>query len=264
MKITKFFILSSFFLWVSCNSEHSKNQEEQNPKTYQIGATLWYQNAAEVKALYHQAYNMATWQLQQYLNAPTSSKKPCVVVDVDETVLNNSNHQAWLIKNAKNFPEGWFDWTLKAEAKALPGALEFLQFAAQNEVEVFYITNRGEKEKMATLKNLKNLNFPFADTSHILVKETTSSKVERRNKVLANYEIVLFAGDNLSDFDDFHKLSTQDRHQKTESLKHLFGKKFIVLPNPMYGDWEGAIYNYNYQQPDSAKHQIQLNSLEAF
>lgn len=268
MKKLLYFLPLLVLLNKSCadvtTTNNNEKPENANPRSYQEGATIWYQHSGEMRALFYQAYNLATKNLEQYVKQPSSNKKPCVVVDVDETVLNNSPHQAWCILNRQVYPVGWMEWTTQAKAQALPGALEFLTYAAQNHVEVFYITNRKMAEREATITNLSALGFPNADTNHVLVKTKTSSKVERRNKVLQNFEIVLFVGDNLGDFDDFNQLNLVERNQKVDALKNNFGQKFIVLPNPMYGDWESVLYNYNYNQPDSILQKIRTNSLVGF
>jgi len=53
-------------------------------------------------------------------------------------------------------------------------------------------------------------------------------------------------GDNLNDFlNIFANKTTEERFAETDKLKKEWGKKFIVLPNPMYGEWLGAIYGYD-------------------
>ena len=103
-----------------------------------------------------------------------------------------------------------------------------------------------EEERVGTLNNLKRYGFPNADNEHLLLKAKSSSKEERREKVAATHEIVLLLGDNLPDFSALYdnKKSTKERASITVENAALFGKKFIVLPNPNYGDWEGALYNY--------------------
>jgi 5'-nucleotidase (lipoprotein e(P4) family) len=258
-----FLILFTSILF-SCNTQTNAPNEAPNTRIYQEAATLWFQQAGEVRALQYQAFQLASLRLKEYLANPTSDKKACVVVDIDETVLDNSPHQAWTILNNQVFPAGWKEWTDLAKAEAIPGAVEFLQFAAENGVEVFYVTNRYENERESTLRNLTEKGFPFADSLHLRLKTDTGSKVARRNAILQEYEVVLYCGDNLSDFDNFNELSLTERNAKTDSMRAYFGTKFIVLPNPMYGDWEGAVYNYDYKQPDSTKQQLRKQALQSF
>ncbi len=256
------FLLSCLILLTACNHEHKKADFVK--PAHQEGATLWYQTSGELKALYYQGFQLATLRLDQYLQKPSSTKKPAVVVDIDETILDNSAHQVWTIKNSTGYPEGWADWTALAKAPALPGSLEFLQYAASKGVHVFYVTNRRETELGATIQNLADLGFPYADSTHVIPRTSTSSKVERRNAILQNHEIVLLCGDNLGDFDDFSDLVLTDRNAKVEQLKDLFGSKFIVFPNPFYGDWEAAIYEYNFNRTYQEKRKLRLDAMQGF
>lgn len=219
-----------------------------------IMANIWMQRAAEYKALCFQAYNLAHLRLDQSLTQ-TSAKPKAIVTDIDETVLDNSPHDMGEALERKDFdPKTWKAWTAKAEADTICGAASFLKYAAAKGVEVFYITNRDEDERTGTLKNLQKFNLPNADNEHLLLKQTVSSKETRRQQVLQNHEIVLFLGDNLSDFSTlFDKKQYDERLQNTQQKAAEFGKRFIVLPNIAYGDWEGALYKYNYQLKPAQK-----------
>ena len=226
--------------------------------------SFFQQRAAEYKALCFQAYNIAAWRLDQSLQTP-SSKPKAIVTDIDETVLDNSAyavHQGLLGKDYDIAT--WAEWTALAQADTLAGALTFFNYAASKNVEVFYITNREEKERESTLRNLNKFGFPFADEKHLITKAGTSSKEARRQSVLATYEIVLLLGDNLADFSLlFDKKTEAERLLNVQSNAAAFGKKFIMLPNANYGDWESALYQYNYklslQQKDSVVRGV-LNS----
>jgi len=208
---------------------------------------LFQQRAAEYKALCFQAYNIATLRLNEALQQ-THTKPLAVITDIDETVLDNSPyavHQSLLHKDYE--AASWMEWTARSEADSLAGAKTFFNYTSTKNVEVFYITNREEKERAATLKNLQAFGFPFADEQHLITRQTISSKEARRQAVAATHEIVLLLGDNLSDFSElFDKKTEAERLLNVRNNATLFGKKFIVLPNPSYGDWEGALYKYNY------------------
>lgn len=213
-----------------------------------ITANLWMQRAAEYKALCYQAYNLAHLRLDMSLNQP-SAKNKAIVTDIDETVLDNSPHDMAEALERKDFDlKTWKAWTAKAAADTICGAGSFLKYAASKGVEVFYISNRDEDERAGTLKNLQKFNLPNADNEHLLLKQNTSGKEIRRKQVFQNHEILLFLGDNLSDFSAlFDKKQYDERLQNTQQNAAEFGKRFIVLPNVAYGDWEGALYKYNYQ-----------------
>src|SRR6476661_8943558 len=115
---------------------------------YQAGATLWMQKAAEYRALAYQAFNLARWQLDADLKGKNKKdipkaerKKPrAVVVDIDETVLDNSPTQAYGLRNRTGFDlKGWYAWGEMRKAKAIPGAVDFLNYAVTKGVKVFFV-----------------------------------------------------------------------------------------------------------------------------
>lgn len=227
------------------------------PVSGKVMANIWMQRSAEYKALCFQAYNIAHLSLDQSLTQ-TSAKPRAIVTDIDETVLDNSPHDMSEALAGKDFDlKTWKAWTAKAAADTIPGAASFLKYAASKGVEVFYITNRDEDERTGTLKNLQKFNLPNADNEHLLLKQTTSSKETRRNQVLQNHEIIILLGDNLADFSAlFDHKNYEERLQNTQQQAAAFGKKFIVLPNPAYGDWESVLYQYNYQLKAAQKDSV--------
>jgi 5'-nucleotidase (lipoprotein e(P4) family) len=215
---------------------------------YQLGAILWTQSSAEYRALAYQTFVLARLRLDQDLrNRKRTTKPPAVIVDVDETVLDNSRFQAeLLLRGVAYTTEGWKAWCDRAEAGAVPGAVDFLKYAASRGARVFYITNRRQPEKAGTASNLAKLGFPGVTEESVMVREqgTTASKESRREKVRLRYWIAMLVGDNLNDFDDnFSGKSIADRSAEVDRERSEFGSRFIVVPNPMYGDWENAVNN---------------------
>ena len=218
---------------------------------YQTGAILWTQSSAEYRALAYQTFSLAKLRLDQALANRKSSRlaKPsAVIVDVDETVLDNSRFQAELVlRQVAYTSEAWQAWCDRAEAGAVPGAVEFLTYASRRGVQVFYITNRRQAEKAGTITNLQKLGFPGVSEDTVMIREqgANASKELRRKTLASRYRIVLLVGDNLNDFsDDFAGKSIADRKAEVDRKRSEFGSRFIVVPNPMYGDWESAIYGY--------------------
>jgi len=218
---------------------------------YQAGAILWTQSSAEYRALAYQTFSLAKLRLDQALANRKSSrlaKPPAVIVDIDETVLDNSRFQAELVlRQVAYTSEAWQAWCDRAEAGAVPGAVEFLTYTSRHGVHVFYITNRRQLEKAGTITNLRKLGFPGVSEATVMIREqgATASKESRRQTVALRYRIVLLVGDNLNDFaDDFAGKSIADRKAQVDRQRSEFGSRFIVVPNPMYGDWESAIYGY--------------------
>ena len=225
------------------------SRQSSTDNEYQTAAVLWQQSSAEYRALAFQAFNLAQLRLDQDLARHRSrrgrSMRPAIVVDSDETVLDNTRFQAELIlRGAAYTPQSWTAWCERAEAGAVPGAVEFLNYAFRHGVRVFYITNRRQTEKAGTVANLKKLGFPDVSDETVMIREqgTTASKESRRQSVRGSYRIVLLIGDNLNDFnDDFSGKSIADRKAQVDRERVQFGSQYIVLPNPMYGDWESAV-----------------------
>lgn len=206
--------------------------------------SAWIQRSAEYKALCVQAYNVATWRLQEIVSRHKSGDKPlAIVTDIDETIVDNSPNSVYQALRGEDYADAsWNAWCERSEAIALEGAKAFFNLAHNKGVEVFYISNRNEQNRAGTLRNLKALGFPQADDAHLLLRTTTSDKTERRAKVLEQYNIVMLLGDNLGDFDHiFDSADEAIRDKAVQTNASHFGERFIVLPNPNYGTWEKAM-----------------------
>ncbi|HWD20622.1 MAG TPA: 5'-nucleotidase, lipoprotein e(P4) family [Verrucomicrobiae bacterium] len=207
-------------------------------------AVLWFQAAAEMRALYYQAFNIARERLDAALARRTGDDKLAVVVDIDETILDNGPLEASLVKNHQPFRmELWKQWSQRGVAEALPGAQPFLTYAASNRVDVFYVSNRNVDEFDATARNLREKHFPMVDAQHLLLSQGHEGKEPRRRNIAGKYNVVLLMGDNLGDFSGiFERQTPETRGALTDENREKFGRIFIVLPNPMYGGWEDALY----------------------
>jgi 5'-nucleotidase (lipoprotein e(P4) family) len=231
-----------------------------------VMSVLWFQNSAEMRASYYQAYNFAKQTLDKKLKTLPTTGKKAVVLDIDETVLDNSPYQGQMIKSNFTFATKiWKEWTSLGIANPTPGVVDFLNYAKSNGVEVFFVSNRDDDEMSSTIKNMISKNIPFADTSHIFLrKKWKSDKTERYQKIAKNYKILLTIGDNLRDFQEmFSKGSATDRINKVDSLSAVFGENFIMLPNPMYGDWEKAIYSGKYPS-EVAKNKLRKAAIKGY
>ena len=221
---------------------------------YQVAAVLFMQKSAEYRALAYQAFNIARLRLDEDFDKKNLKRLPkterkrsrAIVVDIDETVLDNSPSQARSIRTSRAFnQEDWYAWGEMRKAKAVPGAVDFLNYVVSKGVKVFYISNRDEVQKAATVDNLIKAGFRDVSAENVLLRQAESSKDARRDAVSANYRIVMLIGDNLDDFTSrFERNSVADRFAETDSARQEWGRKFIVLPNAMYGTWENAIYEY--------------------
>lgn len=248
----------------SCSQKNSSAPDGEQMK-HLLLATAWYQQSAEMRACYYQAYNLAKVTLKENLQNHKDGKPAAVVLDIDETVLDNSPFEAKLMGDRQNYSDSaWMAWSAREEARALPGAADFIAYARELGVEVFFISNRILEERDRTLRNLAVAGMAV-DSAHLLLydlSKKTSCKDERRNAVSTNYDIILFVGDNLGDYTSlFDRRDSSLALGLADSLRDDFGRKFIILPNPMYGEWENAIYEHNYSLPMSEKNQMMLDLL---
>lgn len=222
---------------------------------YKESAALWQQHAGELRGLYYQAFTMAKMQLDAKLEFYKKSKDPrplAIIADIDETILDNSPFLAWQIINQASYPKGWNKWVLSEQSAPLPGAVDFMNYAYQKGVTLFYISNRKEGEFNATLNNLTKFNFPIDKKNLMLLgKDNDKNKKIRREKVLRNFDVALYLGDNLNDFSEiFDQQNYSNRKHLTDAYKENFGTKFIIFPNPMYGDWESGIHHYQMNKDE--------------
>jgi 5'-nucleotidase (lipoprotein e(P4) family) len=227
-------VLVSSLLFCLCSCSHFNRE-------YQVGAYLWFQTSGEYRALCYQAYHLGKILLDRELENKHNRKR-AVVFDIDETVLDNSYGGAEEIQKGQNWePQNFTLWAKRKEAGAIRGAREFIQYAVSREVEVIYISNREVGLKEETFENLKNLDIPVKKENLYLLSDGWS-KETRRQEVLKKYDIVLFFGDNLGDFHkDWDGGGSSERQALVEKHKSDFGEKFIILPNPLYGDWENSL-----------------------
>lgn len=268
-------IVSSLF-FTSCatlnqTEQASINEQEKtnlSVREYSVQSVMWQQNAAEYTALCHQAFNLAKIKLDHFIEENKDSKeKLAIITDIDETVLDNSPYNARLILDDVDYiPETWKEWTDLAAAEAVPGAYEFLKYAHSRGVEIFYVTNRLENEKEATIKNIISVGFPYKSENNLLLMGETSDKEPRFEKVRSEHNVILYIGDNLADFTSkFRVPNSEERKKVVELFKEEFGHLFIVLPNPMYGDWEiRGIYQGKTHDSEEKKNEIRKSSLRAY
>ena len=224
-----------------------------------LNAVLWMQTALEYEASALQAYRLAAMQLDAALADPrwtaaieqqadASRLPPAVILDVDETVLDNSYYQARMIRDNTTFAAAtWDRWVEEARATAIPGAVEFTRYAAGKGVTVFYVTNRTANLEAATRKNLAAENFPLStglDT--VLVRGerpewSASAKGPRRASIARDYRILLLVGDDLGDFVVDPSGTPAERQTRAAAQSEWWGRRWIMLPNPTYGSWERAV-----------------------
>jgi 5'-nucleotidase (lipoprotein e(P4) family) len=207
-----------------------------------VNAALYQNASAEVAWMYEQAYAHARLKLDANLQE-AGTLPPAVIVDVDETVLDNSPYELENLLLGRTYtPDTWKAWTARAVAKPLPGALDFLRYASERGCAVFYITNRDADETAVTIANLAAYGFPMADADHVLTMAGTSDKTERRAGVQRGHRVVLMVGDQLTDYDQALKdRSVEQGVPKVMDMAAELARYFVLVPNATYGYWRDGI-----------------------
>lgn len=270
------FLLNALITTEMILAEDTK-KDVRDLKEQNIMSVLYQQTAAERLAGSLQTFRSAKQALDNALADPSWSalpgqdiqgKKPAIIVDVDETVLDNTAYEARMILDGTKYPEGWVSWGKEAAATEVPGAKDFLNYAASKDVTIFYITNRVVELKEATQNNLTKLGIPWDQTKKTILMRGEnnwgSDKGSRRALVAQKYRVLLMAGDNLGDFVDAkdNNLSPQQRKAIVEEYADYWGEKWFMLQNIAYGDWEGALYDFDYSLSPHEVHNTRLESLE--
>lgn len=258
------YLVALLIVFVSCAnpSENRKSVDSQSSE-YMLLSTAWYQLSAERKALYYQAFNVAKMRIDEI--AQTESTLPsAVVLDIDETVLDNSAYQGWCVTVDSMFSKKtWNNWVVQANADALEGAVDFTNYAVEKGIAVIYISNRHVSEMEKTVLNLQEKGFPNAAAEFVFLKEETSDKTARRAVVSEKYNIAMLIGDNLGDFDHLYDDRSEGHaHKVLEEQKDLFGTRFIMLPNPMYGKWERPYQKLEGNYVDNLKKKLKVFQLK--
>ena len=222
-------------------------------------AVLFKRTSAEYKANTFQIYSSAksnidkalsdkSWtallnQKEDYQNLP-----PAIILDIDETVLDNSEHQVRSIKNGTSYPIGWKEWVSEESAGALPGVKEYLSYADAKGIKIFYVTNRTHDLEEYTRNNIKSLELPLDNDIDVLLmkneKGWTSDKTSRRDLISKDYRVIQIFGDQLDDFMPLQDTATTINNRKMliDNHSNMWGEKWYMLINPMYGEWEEALY----------------------
>jgi acid phosphatase len=249
-----------------------------------LNAVLWMQRSAEYRAVAEQTYRAAADRLDAALKEPnwdalvpeergnaTAGLKPAVVMDVDETVLDNAPYQARLIRNGKEYDEvSWDQWVAEKKAKPIPGVVDFAKAASAKGITVLYVSNRAVHLTDATLANLRSAGLPVADNSVLLglgtvvkgCEQNGSEKNCRRKLVGQQYRVLMQFGDQLGDFVQVVANTPDGRAQLLQQYHAWFGERWWMLPNPSYGAWEPALFNNDFAQPRASRHQAKRDALE--
>ncbi len=194
----------------------------------------WYQRSAERHALSLQAYGAATAKVSAKVASGVSASWG-VIMDIDETTLNNSWYQHTRSDLGVGYsPVSWTSWVNMKAATPIDGALAFTQKVKQLGGKVVFVTNRmAGTECPQTELNLAATGFVY-DQILCRPQGAPSDKTPRFDQVKLGMQVVAFVGDNILDF----PMLNQDLRKQPESAYAAFGETFFLIPNPMYGSFE--------------------------
>ncbi|HMP02348.1 MAG TPA: HAD family acid phosphatase [Gemmatales bacterium] len=215
---------------------------------------MFAQSSAEYHACCLQAYNLARDRLEALL-AASRPEKPAVILDLDETIFDNTRFQTFLYRESVPYADRlWeiFERDHGDEVDLLPGAKSFLQLCRQHQVKAVLISNRSAQHE-ATARAICARHGLDLEGLEFMLRTDTGDKTSRRKAVEERYQVLLVLGDNLRDFDETFRVPRADqdrlddltvfarvqaeRKQKVEDAGARFGRDWIIFPNPIYGEW---------------------------
>ncbi|MDM7851495.1 5'-nucleotidase, lipoprotein e(P4) family [Pseudochrobactrum kiredjianiae] len=221
-------------------------------------AVNWVQQSGEYQALAYQAFNTARRAFDTA--KAQAGRKKAVIVDLDETMIDNSAYAAWRIEHGVPYTKPtWARWMEAKQAVAIDGAVSFARYVNSHGGRMFYVSNRDDTSYVATVENLQKLGFPGVSRETVLLRTTQSNKQARFDLVKSKgYDVVVYIGDNLNDFGtEYYGKNNRERRLQVAAQQKQFGSKFIMLPNPAYGDWiSGMAVDYYKQTP---ARQLEIN-----
>jgi 5'-nucleotidase (lipoprotein e(P4) family) len=234
------------------------------PGQVNLDATLWVQTAAEYDAVTRSIYVAAMNDLSSLLSDSSqtaaleqdgaySALPPAVILDVDETVLDNSPYQARLLVGGEAYSsDTWAEWVDERISTPVPGAVEFTNEASKRGIAVFYLTNRRKDQEQATRDNLAAWGFPLPQDMDVVLTrgerpDWGDKKGTRRRVVAQTHRVLMLFGDDLNDFVDVEGLSVEARDAVAESYGAYWGQRWRMLPNPTYGSWERALFDSDFK-----------------
>ena len=201
----------------------------------------YQQQSAEAAALQRQGFALATYRLEDQIEAHGGSDDLAIITDLDETVLDNS---ALLVRDMQACHDyttwdTWKHWEREGEPRLMPGAKAFLDYADEQGVAIFYVSDRYQENEADTIATLEALELPQVSEQSVML--LGPAKAERRAEVVDNHTLVMQLGDSLHDFaGDFAGADLDQQHALVEENAERFGNDWIVFPNATYGAWSEA------------------------
>ena len=199
----------------------------------------WFRTSAEYRALTLQTYRAAASQLGT-ASQGLASGSWAVILDADETLLDNSEYQKRLGATQGRYSDSsWAVWVREGAAPAVPGAVEFSRRVHALGGLVAIVTNRAQSLCDVTRKNLTDVGL---QADMVLCQPPGVSDKNPRFQLIQSgtampgvppLKVLEWVGDNIQDF----PMLTQRARNDPAALAE-FGRRYFVLPNPMYGSWE--------------------------
>ena len=203
-------------------------------------AIRYQQRSAEVRMLQRQCYALATLRLRAAVDAAGGHGAGLAVVsDIDETILDNTAIMAHAMTHQGDNVETWKLWEREGDPHLIPGAADFFDLADRLGVTIFYVSDRFNENKLATIATLSRLNLPQVSADHVQL--FGPPKAERRAAIERDHRIILQLGDTLHDFHGaFAGVGLDDQHRLAEEHADRFGDDWIMFPNAAHGTWMEA------------------------
>ncbi len=199
----------------------------------------WFRTSAEYRALARQAYQVAGDRLSE-LSRGLAAGSWAVILDVDESILDNSEYERRLFATNRSYTDSsWATWVNERAAPAIPGSVEFTRRIHELGGRVAIVTNRADMFCAATRANLESVGV-HPDVM-LCQPPGESDKNPRFDKIAQGtaaagvppLTVVAWVGDNIMDFPHL----TQSARNDPLALSD-FGKRYFILPNPIYGSWQ--------------------------
>ncbi len=220
-------------------------------------AANWHEYSGEYAAYLYQSFNCAGDRLPGQIATVPAGKKPAIITDIDDTLIPSRHYLTARQADAKNWP-----------ARALPGAVAFLQRANALGVEIFYVSRRADNMKSCSIEVLQQLGYPVLSDQHVLLQQPdlpTSKQDKRQSIIDKGYHPIMILGDQLEDLHDVNG----DKQRWVDHHQNHFGSQWFILPNSVYGLWvedaddnERNAENVVYPVPPPRQYQQHITTAE--
>ena len=186
----------------------------------------WVVQSNEYKALCDKVYD----ELALKTKSLYSNDRQAIIMDLDETVLDNSQYQVENFYKGETFNmSSWAVWVNREEAGLVPGAKEYIALVRDLGIQLIFLSNRMDERLEATKNNMKKLGVHDEKDIYLLRLDKKDKKHIRRQEVYeginrmakhGSFDVILYVGDAMGDFP-----------------KNISSDRTYILPNPMYGKW---------------------------